>query len=165
MDAYAAGDTISVTFRLIGDFPESETGTHLGYVNWIETTSYSLETGSTVADLFDTALKDAGLSSKNTRADYVSEDRAPQIYGGYWLAEFDNGRNSGWMYTVNGKHPGVASQQPGPRKMATVSSSTILTTTPPRRPAQHGCALRIFLRPSMSAATLAISSERAAAAR
>ena len=108
MDAYAAGDTISVTFRLIGDFPESETGTHLGYVNWIETTSYSLETGSTVADLFDTALKDAGLSSKNTRADYVSEIRAPQIYGGYWLAEFDNGRNSGWMYTVNGKHPGVA---------------------------------------------------------
>lgn len=108
MDAYAAGDTVSVTFRLIGDFPESETGTHLGYVNWIETTSYSLETGSTVADLFDTALKDAGLSSKNTRADYVSEIRAPQIYGGYWLAEFDNGRNSGWMYTVNGKHPGVA---------------------------------------------------------
>ena len=35
IDAYVNGDTIEVSFRLIGDFPESYTGKHLGYVTWI----------------------------------------------------------------------------------------------------------------------------------
>lgn len=32
---------------------------------------------------------------------------APSVLGGYRLGEFDNGKNSGWMYTVNGYHPNL----------------------------------------------------------
>ena len=32
---------------------------------------------------------------------------APAVLTGYALSQKDNGPNSGWMYTVNGKHPGV----------------------------------------------------------
>ena len=39
---------------------------------------------------------------------YVSAVYAPDILGNYYLAEFTNGPRSGWMYTVNGKHPSVA---------------------------------------------------------
>jgi hypothetical protein len=38
---------------------------------------------------------------------YISSIQAPPALEGYWLAEFDNGYNSGWMYTVNGSHPNV----------------------------------------------------------
>ena len=104
MDAYVKGDTIEVSFRLIGDFPESYTSDHLGYVNWIETESYTLKTGSTVYDLFTTALKQAGLSSTGAEKGYVRSITAPAVLGGYTLSEFDNGSGSGWMFTVNGTH-------------------------------------------------------------
>ena len=52
IDAYVNGDTIEVSFRLIGDFPESYTGKHLGYVTWIETETYTVKKGSTVHDVF-----------------------------------------------------------------------------------------------------------------
>lgn len=108
--AYATGDTIEVTFRLIGDFPESYTNDHLGYVNWIETESYTLKTGSTVYDLFSNALKDAGLSSTGTK-DYISGITAPDMLGGYTLSEFSNGPASGWMFTVNGSHGNYAASE------------------------------------------------------
>lgn len=108
--AYATGDTIEVTFRLIGDFPESYTNDHLGYVNWIETEAYTLKTGSTVYDLFSNALKDAGLSSTGTK-DYISGITAPDILGGYTLSEFSNGPASGWMFTVNGSHGNYAASE------------------------------------------------------
>ena len=95
---------IEVSFRLIGDFPESYTSDHLGYVNWIETESYTLKTGSTVYDLFTTALKQAGLSSTGAEKGYVRSITAPAVLGGYTLSEFDNGSGSGWMFTVNGTH-------------------------------------------------------------
>ena len=45
------------------------------------------------------------------------------------LAEFTNGTRSGWMYTVNGKHPGVGLNGYISRKTATASSGTTSTTT------------------------------------
>ena len=82
IDAYVNGDTIEVSFRLIGDFPESYTGKHLGYVTWIETETYTVKKGSTVYDVFTEALQDAGLTS--------------------------TGAASGWMFTVNGTHGNYA---------------------------------------------------------
>jgi hypothetical protein len=60
---------------------------------------------STVCDLLLMALEDNDLSQKGAKKGYVEGIRAPDILGGYWLQEFDNGSNSGWMYTVNGDHP------------------------------------------------------------
>ena len=42
---------------------------------------------------------------KEQKKNYISSITAPEIYGSYELKEMDNGKNSGWMYTVNGVHP------------------------------------------------------------
>ena len=108
IDAYVNGNTIEVSFRLIGDFSESYTGKHLGYVTWIETETYTVKKGTTVYDVFTEALQDAGLTSTGAASGYVRSITAPSILGGYTLSEFDNGAGSGWMFTVNGTHGNYA---------------------------------------------------------
>ena len=97
----------TVTFRLIGDAVHSAgSSNHSKYVTWIATRSYTFNKESvSVYELFTKALRDAGLSHIGAENNYVSAIQAPKGYGGYWLREFTNGKNSGWMYTVNGEHP------------------------------------------------------------
>lgn len=116
-----AAQTISVSFRLIGstkstgkialvDRGKAEKATgYLGaqYVTWIPTKKYALPVGSTVRDLFEKALADAGLDSVGAQKGYVTTIYAPEVCGGYALSEKANGKYSGWMYTVNGSHPNV----------------------------------------------------------
>lgn len=105
-----SGNTITVKFALYGDEEHGETEIHT-YKNdrselpvWISETSYKVDAGSTVLDVFEKALSEAGISWKNDGGNYISE-----ING---LAQFDNGSLSGWMYLYNGKHSslGVAEQ-------------------------------------------------------
>ena len=104
----AAGGELEVTFRLIGDWKHDDgVSGHDEYVTWIETTEYSMPAGSTIYDLFIRAMDDFDLNQKGASKNYVETIQAPDILGGYWLGEFDNGQNSGWMYTVNGDHPGL----------------------------------------------------------
>jgi hypothetical protein len=113
------GDNITVTFRLVGaslskadvDMKASlEQGGELWkgseYQTWIATRSYTMREGDTNYDLFTQALRNAGLQSIGAEGNYVSTIYAPTYYGGHKLSEFTNGKYSGWMYTVNGKHPG-----------------------------------------------------------
>ena len=101
--------TMKVSFRLIGDFLHEEQGDeHKDYVTWIQTKTYSLSAGATVKDLLEKALDETGLQETGADDGYVSAILAPEVLGGYWLSEMDNGANSGWMYTVNGKHPDQA---------------------------------------------------------
>ena len=105
-------DTINVTFRLIG----AELATQdvdLGakeympdYVTWVPTTRYELEEGATVYDLWVKATTEAGITSVGASKNYVEKVYAPDSLGGYALSEFSNGFRSGWMYTINGIHPG-----------------------------------------------------------
>ena len=111
------GDKVAVSFRLIGATPSSgeidlSDGDYKGseYVTWIKTASYNLDQGSSVFDLFDMALKEESMdyvAPAEHSNNYISSIQAPPALEGYWLAEFDNGYNSGWMYTVNGSHPNV----------------------------------------------------------
>ena len=101
--------TITVTMRLIGA-EQATKDVDLGkdsylpnYVTWIPTTSYTLEKGSTVYDLWVLATGNAGIRSVGAENNYVSTVYAPS---GYELSEFTNGKRSGWMYTINGRHPG-----------------------------------------------------------
>jgi hypothetical protein len=115
--------TITVTFRLIGatlsnrldESDELSASIDLGdehgykgseYKTWIATRSYVLNEGATVYDLFMQAITGAGLSQVGADKNYVKTITAPAYYGGYALSEFTNGRRSGWMYTINGTHPG-----------------------------------------------------------
>jgi hypothetical protein len=118
--AFGAADTpadapgeISVTFRLIGaTLSEGDVNYSCGtdggvtYVTWIATKAYTLGEGATVYDLFVKALADADLSAEGQENNYVKSITAPKVFGGYELSEFTNGAYSGWMYTIDGKHPG-----------------------------------------------------------
>ena len=99
-----------VTFRLIGAKKhegQSGYGPATEYGNWIETVRYPLESGETsVYNVFSWALNNAGLEFREPASNYISGIKAPEVLGGYWLSERDNGVNSGWMYTVNGIHVG-----------------------------------------------------------
>ena len=100
---------VVVSFRLIGDSQHDDgVKDHGKYITWIPTKHYVFEGVDRVSiyDLFVKALNDAGLSYEGAEKNYVSSIRAPAIVGGYWLSEFSNGPNSGWMYTVDGVHPG-----------------------------------------------------------
>ena len=99
-----------VTFRLIGDTKHGEEGSDNeavhAYTTWIATGTYSFDQSEvTVGEVFKAALEEAGLSYVGIENNYISSITAPEIYGGYELKEMDNGKNSGWMYTVNGVHP------------------------------------------------------------
>ena len=99
-----------VTFRLIGDTKHGEEGSDNeavhAYTTWIATGTYSFDQSEvTVGEVFKTALEEAGFSYVGIENNYISSITAPEIYGGYELKEMDNGKNSGWMYTVNGVHP------------------------------------------------------------
>ena len=112
----AAGQ-IKVTFRLIGA-TLSENGVDLSgggisdseYINWISSTTYSLDAGSSAYDLIKKALDAASLKYTMSTS-YLSSVNAPAGVGGYELAEFTNGSRSGWMFTVNGKHGSLSISQ------------------------------------------------------
>ena len=110
LDAVKPGD-ISVTFRLIGALEATQdvnltNDSYLPeYVTWVPTATYELAENATVYDLFTKAMGEAGLRYVGAENNYVSTIYAPSCLGSYALSEFTNGKKSGWMYTVNGKHP------------------------------------------------------------
>ena len=100
--------SVTVTFRLIGDTKHGDFASHEKYVTWLATRSYTFNNVDriTIYDLFTRAMSEAGLGYIGADSNYVSSIQAPAVLGGFWLSEFDNGPNSGWMYTVNGVHAG-----------------------------------------------------------
>lgn len=104
--------TITVAMRLIGaelaeqDVDLSKAEYLPDYVTWIPTTRYTLEEGATVYDLWVEATETADIRSVGASRNYVETVCAPDELGGYELSEFTNGYRSGWMYTINGSHPG-----------------------------------------------------------
>lgn len=105
----STGKTITVKFTLYGDEKHENSQIHT-YKNdksrlpvWIAQKSYTVDSGSTVLDIFETALKEAGLTWKNDGGNYIFE-----IDG---LAEFDNGPLSGWLYCLNGTYPGLGAAE------------------------------------------------------
>ena len=106
--------TINVKFRLVGATKSTSGNYDVGtncidsqYVTWIATRTYAMKEGSSVGDLLKTAIKESGMGSQGAENNYVSGMYAPTVLGHYYLGEFTNGTRSGWMYTVNGKHPSV----------------------------------------------------------
>ena len=102
-------DAIKVTISVLGDSAHGSGKVHTlkngGLTTWVRATEYSVTNGSTVWDVLKKCLDEHNLSYSNPTGNYVSS-----VNG---LAEFDNGKNSGWMYTLNGKYPlnGVAQQK------------------------------------------------------
>ncbi|MCR4956886.1 MAG: leucine-rich repeat protein [Lachnospiraceae bacterium] len=100
--------TITVSFVLYGDDKHGEGTVHTlrngGLKTWVARKNYTLDLNATVKELLEKVLSENNMTYSNPSGNYVES-----ING---LGEFDNGKNSGWMYTLNGNHPlfGVAEQ-------------------------------------------------------
>ena len=102
--------TVSVTIR--GDShhkdPTSNGGPHGlargGLTTWASESSVEADTAETVWDVLQRVAKKHGITFT---ADSNNSYGTVYIRAVNGLGEFDNGKNSGWMYTVNGTHPEV----------------------------------------------------------
>ncbi|MDR0838527.1 MAG: leucine-rich repeat protein [Oscillospiraceae bacterium] len=94
--------TITVTFTFTGDdlhyVNAGNLGTHRAH-DWISATSVTVPEGSTVKYVTDLLLYNAGVEFHTAGGTYIDKVRNPLT--GEWLAEMDNGPNSGWMYKHN----------------------------------------------------------------
>ncbi len=113
-------ETLHVSFTLLGDSKHQEAnqdgGPHGLALNkldtWLSAKSYEVPLNSTVWDLMQQIDKDNSNVQFNAKGTQYGIYVYSVTYNGTELGEFDNGKNSGWMYTVNGTHPevGVASK-------------------------------------------------------
>lgn len=102
-DEPAVKERITVSFTLIGDTAHgTNPHTNSGHI-WIARTTLSgLPAETTAYDVFKKVLADKGYTYKATGSSYVSEITTKD---GKTLKEYDNGPNSGWMYTINSVFP------------------------------------------------------------
>lgn len=107
---YKEPEDITVTITLLGDKVHGNNGqvhglSKGGLTAWVSGHKVEVTTNMTVWD----ALKQlSGVTWDNPTGNYIKS----VTYGGVTIGEFTNGKNSGWMYTLNGKYPmlGVSEQ-------------------------------------------------------
>lgn len=107
-----AGEDITVTFSLLGDTAHGEIAephglTMGGLTEWIPASEYTLSNNATVKDLLERALEEKGMIYENPSGNYIESI----TWNGTTLGEFDNGALSGWMYTIDGRHPDLGVNQ------------------------------------------------------
>lgn len=95
--------SITVSFTLVGDAVHGEKA-HTAYVTWIPSTSVTVNAGTTAGAVFTSVLDKNNYKYVGASAGYVSSITTPS---GVTLSEKSNGKNSGWMYSVNGKDAAV----------------------------------------------------------
>ena len=107
---YKEPEDITVTITLLGDKVHGNNGqvhglSKGGLTAWVSGHKVKVTTNMTVWD----ALKQLpGVTWENPTGNYIKS----VTYGRVTIGEFTNGKNSGWMYTLNGKYPmlGVSEQ-------------------------------------------------------
>ena len=99
---------IAVTFSLLGDtVHDSDTDGQVHTLSkgnlqtWIPETQMVVDGRATVKTVLEAALAANNMSCYNPKGNYV----VSVTKGDVTLAEFTNGKNTGWMYTLNGHHP------------------------------------------------------------
>lgn len=102
---------ITVTVSILGDSHHSDPtenggphGLSMGGLTSWASQSVQADTNETVWDVIKRVADQQGLT---IQAKFSDKYNSYYIEGVNGLAEFDNGSNSGWMYTVNGTHPEV----------------------------------------------------------
>ena len=101
--------TITVSFTLLGDSvhgsakeDQEHTLRKANLDIWIAAKDYTIDGNANVLELLKEVLSKNGMSCRTLRDEtYI----AGITKDGQELAEFSNGQNSGWMYTLNGIHP------------------------------------------------------------
>lgn len=101
-------ETIQVSFAVLGDSAHGEDGdVHTLSGNnlevWVAKNTYTIDKDATVWDLVKLVLDENGITYSNPTGSYL----VSLTKDGVTLGEFTNGSRSGWMYTLNGKHPNL----------------------------------------------------------
>lgn len=102
----AVPETIQVSLAVLGDSAHGEDGdvhTHFGnnLEVWVAKNTYTIDKDATVWDLVKSVLNKNAITYSNPTGGYL----VSLTKDGVTLGEFTNGTRSGWMYTLNGKHP------------------------------------------------------------
>lgn len=107
---YKEPEKIAVTITLLGDTKHGDNGqvhglSKGGLTAWVSGHKVKVTTNMTV---WDALQQLPGVTWDNPTGNYIKS----VTYGGVTIGEFTNGKNSGWMYTLNGKYPmlGVSEQ-------------------------------------------------------
>ena len=105
------GEGAKVYFTLLGDKlhnsdedKEVHTLKDRNLETWIGKTAVEINAGDSVGTVFEKVLAANGYTYSGLEQNYIREITKPAP-NSVTLGEKDNGKNSGWMYTVNGKHP------------------------------------------------------------
>ncbi|MBQ7264484.1 MAG: S-layer homology domain-containing protein [Firmicutes bacterium] len=95
---------VTISACVIGDdlHPDSA---HKNYVYWADERNYTFSKGTTVSQALKKLFDDASLTCDGLESGYI---RSVTSADGVTLGEFDNGVNSGWVYTINGSQPNKA---------------------------------------------------------
>ena len=100
-------EEITITFTVLGDdlHDSSEDGavhtlTDGNLTTWVEEKEYTVSANDTVKDVLEMILTENGMTWENPSGNYVQNITKENVA----IGEFTNGNNSGWMFTVNGKH-------------------------------------------------------------
>ena len=100
---------IKISISVLGDEKHDDTkGPHGltmgGLTEWAKEDNFDADTSETVWDALQRVFQ-----AKKMEVDYEFTSKYNSIYikSVNGIGEFDNGQNSGWMYTVNGVHPEV----------------------------------------------------------
>ncbi len=112
-------NTIKVNLTLLGDSLHGENGeSHTlkngGLTEWLPSKDYEVDLNATVWDFLQEVEKKATNPSVKFNAEnsqygmYISSVTYNGTNGTIELGQMDNGSSSGWMYTLNGKHPLLA---------------------------------------------------------
>ena len=112
-------NTIKVNLTLLGDSLHGENGeSHTlkngGLTEWLPSKDYEVDLNATVWDFLQDVEKKATNPSVKFNAEnsqygmYISSVTYNGTNGTIELGQMDNGSSSGWMYTLNGKHPLLA---------------------------------------------------------
>jgi len=108
-------NNITVYITIMGDTIHGEGSTvhtlkNAGLTTWVSRKAITVVKNSSVWTVMQQLTSDLGgmIIFNNPTGNYFSD----VTYNGVTLGEFDNGKNSGWMYTLNGTHPnlGVSEQ-------------------------------------------------------
>ena len=100
---------ITVSVTILGDTKHGNTKTphglaRGGLTTWANESNVEADTSETVWDVLQRVAKKHNITFTASDNNSYHTVYISAVNG---LGEFDNGKNSGWMYTVNGSHPEV----------------------------------------------------------
>ena len=100
----SGGETIVVSFLLMGDTIHGDTPHSGSYPVWLEKSNVEMPKDSTGAELAAKMLDEGGFRAEGLEKGYITSVTPPD---GEALEEGGNGPFSGWMYMVNSQSPEV----------------------------------------------------------